>query len=144
MSKQQKIDIKGLISNTKESFMITPVISEILVVEEQLRMAMLKSNIGELDKLLSEKLIFTDHMGQLISKHDDIAGHQQGDLMIENINLSDQKITVIDDMVVVSVDAEILGCYRGSPANGMFHFTRIWENKKGIWQVVVGHSRLHI
>lgn len=51
---------------------------EIIEAEENLRTAMLISNLEVLDELLAPDLIFTNHLGQLISKKDDLAGHKTG------------------------------------------------------------------
>jgi hypothetical protein len=42
--------------------------TRILALEEQLRIAMLGSDVGALDRLLAPELIFTNHLGQLLSK----------------------------------------------------------------------------
>ncbi len=115
---------------------------EITAAEERLRKAMISSDINELDKLLSPSLVFTNHLGQVMSKSDDIEGHKAGNLKIDNIMLSEQTLKPIDGLVFVSVHAEITGSYKGSPANGNFRFTRLWGNENSNWQVVIGHSCL--
>jgi len=44
---------------------------QITAAEERLRLAMLASNAGALDELISSDLIFTNHMGQILGKQDD-------------------------------------------------------------------------
>lgn len=121
-------------SNTKES--------EIIGAEEKLRKAMVSSDVAALDNLLSTKLLFTNHLGQVISKPDDLEGHSSGDLKIENLELSEQQISYASELAIVSVHAKISGSYKGSPANGNFRFTRVWENENGTWKVIVGHSSI--
>lgn len=116
--------------------------NEIIEVEEKLRRAMTSSNIAALDKLLSTKLLFTNHLGQVISKADDIKGHSSGDLKIENLELSERQISFASELAIVSVHAKISGSYKGAPANGNFRFTRIWKNENSAWQVIVGHSSI--
>jgi len=115
---------------------------EVAKAEERLRNAMIESDIPILDKLLSPCLVFTNHLGLVMSKSDDIEGHKAGDLKIEDIVLSDQIIKRIDGLVLVSVHAEITGSYKGSTANGNFRFTRLWNNENSNWKVIVGHSCL--
>lgn len=116
--------------------------AQIADAEEKLRLAMLASDIGALDELLSPKLIFTDHLGQRLGKEEDLAVHQSGALVIFNLKLSDLLITSADeDVAVVSVRAHIDGTYGGQPAGGRFRFTRVWvraTDKK--WQVLAAHS----
>lgn len=45
---------------------------KIIEFEERLRLAMLNSDVAELDELISSDLLFTNHIGVLISKEDDI------------------------------------------------------------------------
>lgn len=44
---------------------------DIVEAEESLKLAMISSDIEILNQLLSEHLIFTNHLGQIISKNDD-------------------------------------------------------------------------
>ena len=110
--------------------------NEIIKAEEKLREAMASSNVDVLNELLSPDLIFTNHLGQVISKSNDLEGHKKGDLKIE------EQIKFVDKLAIVSVLAKISGSYKGSPANGDFRFTRVWANKNGSWQVVAGHSSI--
>jgi hypothetical protein len=52
--------------------------SKIVELEERLRQAMLRSEVSVLDKLIAPELIFTNHLGQLVTKQDDLASHQSG------------------------------------------------------------------
>ena len=107
-----------------------------------LRDAMINSDLNELDRLLSPNLIFTNHLGQLITKSDDLNNHEKGDLKIENITLSDSKYNISDSFAIVSVVADISGNYNGLPANGSFRFTRVWVKNNNTLQVIAGHSCL--
>lgn len=119
------------------------IIDTIVAMEERLRQAMLSSNTAELDKLLSSELIFTNHFGTVVSKQDDINLHASGDLDIKELQLSDQKIKLVNDAAVVTTQADIIGSYQGMPATGSFRFTRVWSRTTELhWQVVVGHACL--
>ena len=114
--------------------------NEIVAVEEKLKEAMRSSDVRVLDELLSSHLLFTNHLGQLVSKEADLAGHKSGDFKIEALEFSEQRIQLVGDLAAVSVLAKISGSYRGVPANGNFRFTRLWAKEGDRWQVVVGHS----
>ncbi|MGK7926600.1 MAG: nuclear transport factor 2 family protein [Spirulina sp.] len=117
--------------------------TQILKVEEQLRLAMLASDVKVLDELLASELIFTNHLGNLLSKQDDLSAHESGLVRIEELKQSEQKIKVIENIAIVSVRTQITGSYNGIPANGDFRFTRVWSvNDNGSWQVIAGHSCL--
>jgi len=115
---------------------------EIIKAEEKLRLAMVTSNIDELDQLISNDLVFTNHLGQVISKNDDIAAHKKGDLKISNIALSEHIINFSGTTAIVSAHAKITGSYQNLPANGNFRFTRVWEKKADSWQVFAGHASI--
>ena len=115
--------------------------AEINHFEERLRQAMLKSETAELDRLLSADLLFTNHLGQVISKQEDIDAHTAKKFTFNEIKLSEQKMMIRDDIAIVSVKAEIVGSYENVPTNGCFRFTRIWNRLTNHhWQVIAGHS----
>ncbi len=54
--------------------------AKVVQLEERLRQAMLDSDVAELDTLIAPELIFTNHLGQLIGKQEDLAIHRSGAL----------------------------------------------------------------
>lgn len=114
--------------------------ANIVDLEERLKKAMLESNISELDELISDQLIFTDHWGHVLSKEHDLAAHKSGDLKIEKIELSERVIKYFHDVAVVSVLAKITGRYKGTASDGSFRFTRVWMKEADQWKIVVAHS----
>lgn len=115
---------------------------EIVEAEKCLKLAMISSDIEVLNQLLSKDLIFTNHMGQILSKNDDLAAHKKGDFKISDLSLTDQIIKVSGDVVIVSVHAIIVGTYKGETTNGDFRFTRVWGKLDSRWQVLAGHSSI--
>ena len=116
--------------------------NKIIAAEDSLRLAMISSDIEALNQLLSKDLVFTNHMGQILSKSDDIAAHKQGDFKISALSLSEQIIKASGDVVIVSAHAKIVGSYQGEPSSGNFRFTRVWEIFDGKWQVIAGHASI--
>ncbi|SFM22372.1 nuclear transport factor 2 family protein [Marinobacter zhejiangensis] len=115
--------------------------SEIREQEDNLRRAMLSSDIARLDQALAENLIFTNHLGQRVDKCMDLEAHKAGLLRLTSIELSGQRILVSgQNTAVVSVKADIEGTYSGHPAGGRFAFTRVWSKDSGQWQVIAAHS----
>lgn len=115
---------------------------QIVGAEEKLRLAMLSSDVSALNELLAPDLIFTNHLGQRLSKMDDLEAHHSGALMVSVLEPSDQHINFATDKVaIVSVRVHIVGEYAGEPAGGDFRFTRVWvQTETGNWQVVAAHA----
>lgn len=82
-----------------------PSVSEqqIIDVEERLRLAMLSSDVEALDELISADVIFTSHLGQVVSKQDDLAFHRAGVFKFQTIKPSERKIKFIEGLAIVSV-----------------------------------------
>ncbi len=121
--------------------MTQSVATQILNAEERLRLAMLASDVEVLHALLAPDLIFTNHLGQLLSKQDDLAAHRSGTLKVQELTPSEQHIQVHGEMAIVSVRMQLRGSYGGNPANGDFRFTRVWATSSdGTWQIVAAHA----
>jgi ketosteroid isomerase-like protein len=116
--------------------------NEIIEAECNLKLAMISSDVGALNHLLSNDLVFTNHLGEILSKSDDIAAHKKGDFKISSLSLSEQVIKSSGDVVIVSAHAKIVGSYKGEPTSGNFRFTRVWEKFNSKWQVVAGHASI--
>lgn len=115
----------------------------ILEAEELLRKAMVESDTVVLDRLLSPNLIFTNHLGQVLGKKDDLEAHKSGLLHISKISVDEQKIKLQKDTAIVFAKVTILGNYDGNPANGTFRFTRVWQSTEGShWEVIAAHSSI--
>jgi len=115
--------------------------NEIRECEEALTGAMLKSDVGILDELLSSDLVFTNHLGHVMTKADDLETHKSGILNIETLTSSEQKIQLVNGAAVVSVKVRIKGSYDGVSSENDFRFTRVWGRfSNNTWKIVAGHS----
>ena len=94
--------------------------AQILDGEEQLRTAMLGSDVAALSELLAPNLIFTNHLGELKGKEDDIAAYRSGVLKVMNLETSEQQVMALGDAAVVTARMQMSGTYAGNPANGDF------------------------
>jgi ketosteroid isomerase-like protein len=117
--------------------------AQIDVAEDRLRTAMLASDISVLIELLSPELLFTNHLGQLLGKEDDLASYRSGILRVTELEPSEQHIQTPGDVAIVSVRMRLSGTYDGHPANGDFRFTRVWAlSSEKTWQVIAAHATL--
>ncbi len=109
--------------------------------EERLRQAMLHSDVAELDILIAPELIFTNHLGQLITKQEDLAIHQSGALKLRELIPSEQLIRFNQDFAIISVQMHLLGSYEGTAIDVSIRYTRVWsKSSTGSIQIVAGHS----
>lgn len=108
--------------------------------EERLRLAMMSHDIEELDKLLSDNLVFINHFGQFVSKDDDISSHKQGIFKLSNINIINQDIRIIGDVIVVISDAKLDVVINHDISTDHLIYTRIWEKINNEWKVVGGQA----
>lgn len=121
--------------------MTNPIEAEIIEAEERLRIAMLNSDVKVLDELLAPELIFTNHLGQVLGKQDDLAAHQSGKFKIEALTPCDRIIQVRGNMAIVNVKVHLIGSYEGTDFDNNLRFTRIWTvSSNGTWQIVAAHS----
>jgi ketosteroid isomerase-like protein len=120
-----------------------PLQVQIVEAENQLRTAMLRSDVPALNELLAPALIFTNHLGQLLDKDDDLAAYRSGVLKVVSLEPSEQHVRALGDVAVVSVRMQLSGTYEGAPANGDFRFTRVWaRSQQERWQIVAAHAGL--
>lgn len=120
-----------------------PLELQIKQYEERLKQAMLRSDVAALDELLAPDLSFSNHLGQLMTKQNDLQAHKSGILKINQITLSDQKIKIYGDVAVVTVQAHIIGSFAGAASEDNFRFTRVWaKSTSNAWQVIAGHSSI--
>lgn len=115
--------------------------SQIVEAEERLRQAMLASDVNALDELLASELMFTNHLGQVLGKQDDLGAHRSGLVEISELTPSEQTVQLRGDVAIVSVRVHLAGSYAGTPSEADFRFTRVWARPSGgTWQVVAGHA----
>ncbi|NHA05063.1 nuclear transport factor 2 family protein [Mucilaginibacter sp. HC2] len=115
---------------------------EIIKNERQLLAAMKSSDISVLDYLLHDDLIFTNHMGQVLTKEMDLDAHRSGSLGIHDIQISEQAIRFIEDIAIVTVKKYIAGKYNDEAFEGTFRFTRIWKMFNHDWKIIAVSSVL--
>jgi ketosteroid isomerase-like protein len=115
-------------------------IAEIERCEQQLRDAMLHSDVAQLDRLLSDGLIFTNQDGARLTKADDIAAHRSGLLAIASLSQQGERIIQgLGDTAIVCLTTAVSGEYAGQKFGATLAYSRVWHFKDGRWQVVLAH-----
>jgi hypothetical protein len=115
--------------------------AQIIELEERLRQAMLRSDVVELDALIAPELLFTNHLGQIFSKQEDLDAHRSGQFKFTEITPSERQIQLNDRFTVVSVLMHIVGSYEDTPVEQDIRFTRVWAiSTSGSIQIIAGHT----
>jgi ketosteroid isomerase-like protein len=118
---------------------------EILLAEEELRQAMLHSNLEALESLLDDNLVFTNHVGRIMGKQDDLKAHREGIVVLQSMDIHDMQIRMLpsSDIGIVTVAVHIVGSFAGDSFEETMRFTRVWQPTiNGNWRVVAAHSCL--
>jgi hypothetical protein len=84
--------------------------NQISSAEERLRLAMLTSDHRALDELISSELVFTNHLGQVFGKQEDLAlQHRAGTLKFRLLEPSELKVQADTQLAIVSVRIAVSG-----------------------------------
>ena len=117
--------------------------AQILEAEEKLRLAMLNSDVDALNKLLAPNLIFTNHLGQVLGKQDDLDAHQSGIFSIDTLIYENLQIQAMDNIAIAIVKVHLVGSFADASFDNFLRFTRVWHlSVKGNYQVIAAHSSL--
>lgn len=121
--------------------MSAKLVQQIALAEERLRLAMLASDAAALDELISPELIFTNHLGHVLGKQDDVELHRTGLLKLHTLQPSEMQVQASAQLAVVSVRMRVAGAYGGAPFEEDLRYTRVWRiAANGNWEIVAGHS----
>ena len=107
--------------------------------EAALSRAQLASDVGELDRLVDDSLVFTGPNGAVYSKNDDLDAHRRGLIRITRLEPSEERIQLFGHIAVVSVRMEMSGTFEGVAFAGPFRYTRVWRAIGDSWRIVAGH-----
>lgn len=106
--------------------------------EERLRMAMLRSDVAELDALIDDALLFVGPDGGIYTKADDLQLHRSGAQRMTHADWQAVKVHSYGTTCVTVVTAQLSGTLQGEPFSGQFRYVRTWVQREGNWRVVAG------
>jgi len=112
----------------------------VLSKERELLDAMKNSNIGKLDELIHQDLIFNTPDGQTITKMMNIEAYKSGNIHINEIESGEVLLSIIGDNATISVIIRMKGKYINQPFDESFRFLRVWKKLNNQWKVITGSS----
>ncbi len=114
---------------------------EIASREEQLREAMLASDVPSLEALISPDLVFVNHFGAVLSREEDLTLHRSGTLRFHRIDPSERRILMLEQAAFVCVRVHLWGVFNSFPFHEDLRFSRLWQrHASGAWQVAAGQA----
>ena len=114
---------------------------EIVALEERIRSAQLAADVGALDDLIGDHLLFTGPDGQLGTKAQDLAAHASGVVRFRSHDPEELHIRRVGpDVAVTALRARLAVEVNGTAVHGTYRYTRVWAREgDGSWRVVGGH-----
>jgi len=101
--------------------------SEILNHENELYAAIKNSDLGALDKLLHNDLLFVIPSGQTITKEMDLKTYSEENLKINELVPYMEELNIIDDLAVIILKMELKGNYNNAPFEAKYKYIRFWK-----------------
>ena len=112
--------------------------NEIIRLEEELRLAMLQSNVAQLNKLIADALVFILPDGSSATKAMDLEAHRSGMQHLTLLSPSDRTISTFGHGATVSVIIDLEGTYGGQSISGRYRYLRVWAKTADGFQLVAG------
>jgi type II secretory pathway component PulL len=106
--------------------------------EERLRVAMLQSDVDELEALIDDDLLFVGPDGGVYTKADDLQLHRSGTQRMSQADWRAVEVRSYGMTCITVVTAQLSGTFMGEPFSGLFRYVRTWVQRDGVWRVVAG------
>lgn len=115
-------------------------IDAVVELEERLERAMRTSDVPALDELLADDLLFTNHLGLVVTKQEDLDVHRSGLLKLNSLVASDRSIRPLGHVAIVAVRVQLAGRHADQHFEGTFRYTRVWALQGARWRIVAAHA----
>jgi ketosteroid isomerase-like protein len=113
---------------------------KVIDLDRQRMEAMAKKDLGKLNELIADDLIYTHSSARLDTKQSLIGNMESGSTVYTSVVPSDVKAQDLGDTVVLTGSCKISVMSGGKPNSFGVRFTDVWANKNGRWQMVAWQS----
>lgn len=111
---------------------------KIIKLEEELRLAMISSDVAKLNELIDDSLVFISSQGVVCSKEMDLKAHENKIQKITELNQAEQSIQINENNAVVTVLASLKGEYASFDISGDYRYLRIWGKVNNTYKIIAG------
>ena len=109
---------------------------EVTTVVEQLKNALMNSDVAFFEKYLADTYIFTDPGGKVNGKADLVDFIKAGNLKFESIIPDDRKVTVYENVAVVTQHTTEKGHVGHEDISGEYRWMYILKKQGDDWEIV--------
>ena len=113
---------------------------EIIALDRRRMEAMCRGDLGALNDLLADDLVYTHSSARVDTKQSLVGGMESGTTVYTSIEPSDVRAQACGDAVVLTGIARISVTSSGNPLNFGVRFTDVYANRGGRWQMVAWQS----
>src|SRR6516162_7941528 len=112
----------------------------VIDLDKKRMIAMAQKDIGTLNRVLSDDLIYTHSSARLDTKQSLIGNMESGSTVYTAVEPADIKAQDLGDAVVLTGSCRISVMSGGRPNSFSVRFTDVYANKGGRWQMVAWQS----
>ena len=112
----------------------------ITALERDWAAAIAKNDAAALDRLLAEDFTGTSPTAHTFTKTIAIQELKDRKYAVKSMVLDEISVNVYGDVAVAFTSQQESSQYAGTDTSGHYHFTDVWVNRSGWWQVVASHG----
>jgi ketosteroid isomerase-like protein len=102
--------------------------------------AIVKKDGAALDRLLGDEFAGVSPTAHYYDKRMAIDDLAAGTYQVESMALDEISVNAYGDFAVAFASQQEKSRYAGSDLSGHYHYTNVWVNRDGRWQVVASHG----
>lgn len=115
---------------------------ELLALENRFNEALVRADLKTIEDIEADDLIFTDSLGTVTTKGDELQSLRSGDVKFESIKMDNSRVQDFGNLAVVTGRLMEKAQYKNTDISGTYRFTDVWAKRKNKWQHVAGQETL--
>ena len=108
---------------------------ELIELENRFNEALVRADIGVIEEIEANDLIFTDATGAVTNKAEEIQNMKSGEVKFASIKMTDTHVQDYGNVGVVTGSLAEKAQYKNADISGTYRFTDVWAKRKGKWDV---------